>query len=1270
MQYAELIQFESLETVIEIRDANQTNKAKQLVSTYVISKEMAYRLINLVFIQLRFDQLSDNKGLLIIGNYGTGKSHLMAVISSIAEHAELVKSLNHPQVAQTAQAIAGQFKVLRTEIGATTMSLRDMLTQELENYLQTIGVHFKFPAADTITNNKGAFQDMMAAFEARYPDKGLLLVIDELLDYLRARTDQALILDLSFLREMGEVCKELRFRLIAGLQETIFDNQRFEFVSNALRRVKDRFEQILITRQDIKFVVAERLLKKNPEQKQHIENYLNRFAPCYSNMNERLAEFVALFPIHPDYIDTFERITLIEKREILKTLERGVQTLACLEVPQNSPGLLAYDDYWKILRENPSFRAIPEIREVIECSQVLENRLEQAFTRPNYKPMAIRIIQALSIHRLTTHDIGAPVGVTAQELRDNLCLYLSGIDELGGNPADDLLSLVETVLREILKTVNRQFISTNPDNGQYYIDLKKNYDYEAIIEKRAESLDNHQLDRYYYIALRQVMEVSDIPSGNYQSFSWAYELEWRSHKVTRQGYLIFGTPTKATANLSHTDERFCLFFSPIYSATNYQLSVVSSNKEVFFQLKQTDEVFDRGLRLYAAAAELVSTSSGHAKSVYESKAQTILREVVQWLQEHKATAFEVTWQGRTQMIVEWLEAMQHEELVMKYDPALFKPHPSLLENFRDLIDLVAGICLEQYFLEQMPEYPRFPVLVSQENMAQTAQEAVRSIANSNRSKQAQGILSALELLDGENFNPTRSKYAQAILTLLHQKPTGQVLNKTEFLAGDYFAPTTYGLEAELVIVVIIALVSVGEIVLVMSTKNRGPREHSSSNSKQSNVELSQQFDASNFSESATIPIKELLAFKHLERPKAFNLPVLKALFELFALPSGLEIALSNHEDFAVQQLQTKIHEILHQLVQAQQGLARQFQFWGQSVLSQTEIQHYQNSLAQTKSFLESLQAYSTPLKFKNFRYTAGEVTAQWSGLQILQNLTHLQAILTELSQSINYLISAEASLPPQHAWLSEMNQVRETLMAQLSDVRQRHNTGFSYQVQQQLNTLQNSYIEAYLELHQQARLNEAEEQTKQVLLNDNRLLNLKKLAKIALLPRQQLSAFEFRLTQMQTCYVLTEEDLMMHTFCPHCGFKPISEPKLPVIQTLFTQLEQNLEQLYQEWTQTLLAELDNTESERELLKPAIRAQLEEFLAHRQLPELMTDGFIDAIQEGLAKLIKVTMKMEELQQALLAGGSPTTVTEIQKRFIYYMNGLTKGKDLNQVRIVLE
>jgi len=180
------------------------------------------------------------------------------------------------------------------------------------------------------------------------------------------------------------------------------------------------------------------------------------------------------------------------------------------EVPADRPGVIAYDGYWATLRENPSFRAVPDIKAVIDCSQILESRVEQAFTRPAYKDMALRLIAALSVHRLTTGDIYATLGATPEELRDTLCLFQPGVEELGGDPADDLLSQVEVVLKEIHKTVSGQFISSNADNRQYFLDLKKTDDYDALIEKRAESLDASKLDRYYYDALRRVMECTDV----------------------------------------------------------------------------------------------------------------------------------------------------------------------------------------------------------------------------------------------------------------------------------------------------------------------------------------------------------------------------------------------------------------------------------------------------------------------------------------------------------------------------------------------------------------------------------------------------------------------------------------------------------------------------------------------------------------------------------------------------------------------------------------
>jgi len=743
MKYRDLIQFEPIESVVQLQDADNTAAAQQLIQTYVISDEMAEKLVNLVIPQLQFDHPMDNKGLLVVGNYGTGKSHLMSVISALAENSDLAAYLKNKSVASAAGKISGRFKVVRTEIGATTMSLRDILVAEMEEHLAAMGVSYSFPPADKVPNNKRAFEEMMSVFHHKYPDHGLLLVLDELLDYLRTRKDQELILDLNFLREIGEVCKALRFRFIAGVQEAIFDSPRFSFVADSIRRVKDRFEQILIARKDVKFVVAERLLKKTAAQQVKIREYLTPFAKFYGHMNERMDEFVRLFPVHPDYIDTFERVTAVEKREVLKTLSLAMKKLLVQNVPDDRPGVIAYDGYWTTLRENPSFRAVPDIKAVIDCSQVLESRIQQAFTRPAYKSMAIQIIHALSVHRLTTGDINATLGATAEELRDGLCLFQPGIGDLGGAPADDLLSQVETVLREIHKTVSGQFISSNPDNHQYYLDLKKTDDFDALIEKRAESLDSSQLDRYYYEALRRVMECNDQTYVTGYKI-WQHELEWLERKAARQGYLFFGAPNERSTAVPSRD--FYLYFIQPFDAPRFKDE--KNPDELFLRLVNTDDEFRTALQNYAAALDLGSTASGHAKSTYESKASNFLRGLVQWLQKNMTTAFEVTYQGRAKSLTEWAKGKPIREL------SGIGSHERI--NFRDLVNTTAGICLETKFQDQAREYPFFSVLITGANRAQAAQDALRAIAGQNRTKQAAAVLDALELLDGERLDPYRS----------------------------------------------------------------------------------------------------------------------------------------------------------------------------------------------------------------------------------------------------------------------------------------------------------------------------------------------------------------------------------------------------------------------------------------------------------------------------------------------------------------------------------
>ncbi|HBP90844.1 MAG TPA: ATPase [Nitrospiraceae bacterium] len=1241
MKYGDLIQFEPIESVVQLREADEAAAARKLVQTYVISEEMAEKLVSLVIPQLQFDKPMDNKGLLVVGNYGTGKSHLMSVLSALAENGDLATYLNDKSVASAAGKISGRFKVVRTEIGATTMSLRDILVAELEEHLAAMGVSYTFPSADKVSNNKRAFEEMMTAFHQKHPDHGLLLVVDELLDYLRTRKDQEFILDLNFLREIGEVCKDLRFRFIAGVQEAIFDSSRFSFVADSLHRVKDRFEQILIVRKDVKFVVAERLLKKTADQQVKIRENLTPFAKFYGRMNERMDEFVRLFPVHPDYIDTFERVTAVEKREVLKTLSLAMKKLLNQNVPDDRPGVIAYDGYWTTLRENPSFRAVPDIKAVIDCSQVLESRIKQAFTRPAYKPMAIQLIHALSVHRLTTGDITAPLGATAEELRDGLCLFQPGIEELGGDPADDLLSQVETVLREIHKTVSGQFISSNPDNRQYYLDLKKTDDFDALIEKRAESLEPNELDRYYYDALRRVMECTDQTYVTGYKI-WQHELEWLERKAPRQGYLFFGAPNERSTAVPPRD--FYLYFLQPFDLPHFKDEKKAD--ELFLRLKNTDEEFRTALRNYAAALDLASKASGQAKSTYESKESNFLRDLVQWVQKNMATAFEVTYQGRAKSLTDWSKGKSIRELsgIGSFERI----------NFRDLVNTTAGICLETKFQDQAPEYPFFSVLITGVNRAQAAQDALRAIAGQNRTKQATAVLDALELLHGERLDPYRSKYAKHILGVAKKKGHGQVVNRSELIQDvrgvEYLAPQALRLEPEWAVVVLAALIYAGEAVLSIPGKK---------------------FDSTGLSELAGTGIDELTQFKHIEQPKDWNLPALKALFELLGLTPGMAQLITQGKDEPVQELQKAVTTVVKQLVLVQQSLQTGLFFWGRNLLAEDEVKKLRAKLDETKTFLESLQAYTTIGKLKNFRYDASTVTAHRDGINSLAQIKSLEELVVDIGSTAAYLSTAEAALPTGHEWIDKMKTARNEVLAQIDNPAKRSAAAFRLQAQRKLGDLKKAYLLAYLSMHAKARLSLNEDKRRTQLMGDERLKNLQKLSTIELMPRQHLSDFQNRLAGLKSCFTLTEQEVEASPVCPHCNFKPGAEPPAAPAATLDA-LDRELDKLVENWTQTLLDNLEDptTKGNLSLLKPKPRKLVDAFIKKRTLPDELDQDFLHALQEVLSGLTKVAVKIADLRDALLAGGSPATPAELRKRFEEYLDQLTKGKEPGKVRIVLE
>ncbi len=1226
MKYRQLVKFEPLETVIQLEQADSIDAARQLIQTFVISEGIADQLTNLVIPNLQFATVADNKGVLIVGNYGTGKSHLLSVISGLAEHADLGKVVKDKTVAKAAKAIGGKFKVLRLEIPTTKKSLRSIICGRLEDYLADEGLAFSFPPDEQVDSNKDDLGRMLDPFCEKYPDHGLLLVVDELLDYLRSRNQQDLILDLGFLREIGEVCKRIRFRFIAGLQESLFDNPKFQFVAESLRRVQARFEQLRIVRQDVAYVVSERLLSKTEKQKAQIRDYLQGFSPLYGGMAERLEEFVRLFPVHPAYLEVVGLISVAEKREVLKTLSTEIGRRLDTEVPQDQPGVISYDSYWDVLQGNAVLRSVPEIREVVEKSEQVENRVQQAFTRPALKPLAMRIVHGLSVHRLTTADIRAKIGPTAEELRDGLCLHTV----MPERTSDFLRTTVEACLKEITKTMNGQFISHNPENGQYFLDLDRVIDHDALIQDKADMLSESQLDLYYFDALTRVLECADQTRVRGYKL-WEHEIEWREHKVTRRGYLFFGAPNERSTAQPPRD--YYLYFLQPFEPPVFHDEKLAD--DVFFKLAHRDKPFQDTLRLYAGAREMAATASSGTKQMYEDKADGYLKTLVAWLRQNMLTAFEVTHQGVPRKMVECLKGQRTGNATV-----------------RELVELTGSACLAKTFEDRYPDYPTFSVKLTVSNLKQPTEDVIRLLADGVKNAQATAILDGLELLDGDKLRPQNSCYAQTVLAKLEGKPPGQVVNRKELIAvhNDVELEARYQLESELLLIVLLALVQNGNITLNVAGKR---------------------LDAANLGEAAKTSLDTLVQFKHIERPKGLPLAELVALLELLGLNEGLIRNPETHDE-AVKQLHAKANDLTEQVVTAMQQVQTGLPCWGGELLVAEDREQYRVKLDELKGFLESQQAFNTPGKLKNFARSVADVQAQAGYLDLVRQVADLNGLVQELTPLTGYLATAAAILPPSDAWRGEMEEVRAEWRAKLLEPAVRNAPDFRQKIRRALQKAKEEYKTTYFALHKKARLGVNEDAKKQELLKDSRLEQLKKLAGVSSLPHVGRTELQTRLANLKPCYALVKDHLDASPTCPHCNFRPQEETRGARATAVLQSIDQQLDKLVENWTKTLLDELSDPSAKKSvsLLPSDHKTAVNEFLRAGVLPDRVSNDLVQGLQTALSGLVAIPIRLPELLNSLGDSTAPCTVEQLRKRFEEFLEKLTRGKDLAKVRLIIE
>jgi hypothetical protein len=432
------------------------------------------------------------------------------------------------------------------------------------------------------------------------------------------------------------------------------------------------------------------------------------------------------------------------------------------------------------------------------------------------------------------------------------------------------------------------------------------------------------------------------------------------------------------------------------------------------------------------------------------------------------------------------------------------------------------------------------------------------------------------------------------------------------------------------------------------------------------------FDATGLPTLAGTPLDELIHFKHVERPKEWNLPGLRALFELLGIAPGMANLIAEGKEAPIQELQKAVGQLIRSLTLARRGVDDGLPFWGRKLIDDDEAQTQYGKLDNTKSFLESLQTFNTVGKLKNFRHDPTGVTGHKAGLQALAEIEALQEVVSELGPIASYLSTAEAVLPPEHAWVGKMREVRNKIHQDISAPGKRSNAALRRPLAVKLGELKKEYVNIYLAAHARARLGVDDDRRKRALARDDRLLQLQRLAELELMPVQQLREFQTRLGGLKSCAALTRKELETAPACPHCQYRPSVETTVANMGAMLANLDEALDALLSSWTEVLFANLSDpvTRENLSLLTPDARSRIDAVIDNCKLPDCLGEEFMQALQDVLSGLIKVVATVDDLQTALTSGGLPATPAEMKKRFDAYLDQLTKGKELRKIRIVLE
>ena len=1248
MKYDQLFTLNPIETVIKLKTADDRTEAQRLVSSFVVTPSLAKTFDDIVFPQLSFSQNDEGKGLFIVGNYGTGKSHVMSFISILAEDASFLDRVMDPAVRSKFAAIAGKYVVRRTEI-VSQMNLYGIITTELSELGKACGFDFSWRPMTEVVNIKDEFKRFMQAFEEKEPEKGVLLVVDELLHYLQGRNDHDLEIDLAVLRAIGEFCDGSRFSFVAGLQQSLFNNPRFNHMAQSINRVKQRFYDVVIADRNVFELVEQYLFRKTNEQRNNIRQILQKQMPLYEKVAPDIERFVSVFPAHPNFIDEFQRVYVVERREILTVLTREARQLVNKTVDENQLELITVDKYWQHIEQDQGLTANQTVNNIKQHVITMRARINNGFGPQEDKEAAIRLLSALAVNRLTTTNMTDQVGLKPSELKNNL-LWWTKIPMMDG----EFLTAAAKRLLDLTREVNNgQFLTVSENSGQYFIDPTRTKDYEQDIRTYSKTLSQDTIQRYLNEVVIRALEFDGVMPVQ-ENRLWEYAIMWSNRNVERPGWLFFGFPSQRSTAKPPKD--FYIFFLPSKRITKREDTCPDNVDEMYCFLEEfPPSKMDRepGLKLpedakdsyldhllyYAAARELAANSAGADKTAYSGEAKKKLDGgLVSQFNEQSGRWLSIRFNGILKTFEQW---------IAEQAPAL------QTAPFKTRLDALAQTIFQAHFENKYPDYPAFSDRIYERTRSQPAQSALEIICGVGaKTNLGKSVLRAFGLYENDILSAEKSGWLKLILDRLQALGAGQVLNQSDLFEKREEREWMKGaaIEAEWVHVLIAAGVEAGLLVVT------GPG--------------GQKFDATNLAVFYQ-QVKRWEDIVRVTRPADVPILAWRSLFKLLGCNTGLLANPSTYGD-AIIEFQAKLANLIEEMLKLRQGLTAVLPFANEE--DRQSVADLSSRLEEGKLLWEKYQVFNSRAKMVNLTLESTQTAQLQEILTTVDTVKQVSTFLANQRGPLSALERYQDILQRDAAFAADIAEVQILLHGLYAHPEELAQPIKRQQAEDVIKQTLNGAFSLYRTLHKKHALDADGDRRKKRLQEGPVVKRINKLVNISVIHRAGLEEWRNKLSKLGNYHACTDEELLSSPtgLCPQTKFDPRNiEDNVPPALEMLTLCETAFSQIEQDWTEQLLRELEDPAAKASigLLSGEEAHRVSEFLRDRRLPSTVDDAFINAVNTVFSGLRRRPVKKTKFAEEVL-GGAPLRPEEARKRFEKWLQAQVGQEKPESVRIVLE